>query len=119
MSPNPDNITKNVIHELGHVLDYKNHISNRIPGPSKDKNGNEVPNLNFTRNVILRSNEGPGLNWQQHPCDRYPYDCKEGGELFADMFIAWVYNGWNTNPRNKDYVDYTKKWMGDQIIGRN
>jgi len=73
-----DRMTKNVVHELGHV--YYHSI---LDGP--DLGGS------FSRDA-LRPNEPAGrLDWQQHPD-------ADGGELFADTFIAWTYDAWNTDP---------------------
>ncbi|GAB4461780.1 MAG: hypothetical protein Kow0070_19920 [Anaerolineales bacterium] len=74
-----DRMAKNVVHEIGHV--YYHSVL-------------DAPDLgsSFSRDA-LRPNEPAGrLDWQQHPG-------ADGGELFADTFIAWTYNAWNTNPQ--------------------
>jgi len=89
-----DRMIKNVVHELGHVY-Y--HI---IGGPDL---GNS-----FSRDA-LRPNEPAGqLDWQQHPD-------ADGGELFADTFIAWVYDAWNTDtdPQIVDAVNSARTAMDD------
>jgi hypothetical protein len=74
-----DRMTKNVVHEIGHV--YYHSV---LGGPDLGSS--------FSRDA-LRPNEPAGqLDWQQHPD-------ADGGELFADTFIAWTYNAWNTSPQ--------------------
>jgi hypothetical protein len=57
----------------------------------------------FSRDALRPDAKGR-LDWQQHP----PYMNADGqdmaGELFADTFIAWTYNSWNTDPLNVNAV---------------
>ena len=91
---------KNVVHELGHAYD------NRLgTGPRLDM-GAEIYN---NRDRILRPNPVVAgyelLDWQQHPHDVSP------SEVFADMFIAWTYDAWNTDPYNAQVVSDAQTWM--------
>jgi len=90
---------KTVVHELGHAFDWttlnpedRTRASNHLPG-------------GIGRDTVLRPNEPAGqLDWQQHPG-------ADGNEFFADMFIAWTYNAWNTNPVNQKRVSVAQGWM--------
>lgn len=81
-----ERMTKNVVHELGHV--YYKTIGTPLLG------------TDFSRDA-LRPNEFDGrLDWQQHPpsMNADGQETPGGGELFADTFLAWTYGAWNTDP---------------------
>ena len=81
----------NVVHELGHTYDFTYGITDN------GFNGTYLAN----RDLILRGNpEGEWL-WQQHPNG-------DSGETLADMFIAWVFNAWNTDPQNYSRIYDTR-----------
>jgi len=93
-------MTKNVVHEIGHV--YNNQledISSNIPE-------------GLTRDNVLRPNlktdRGTRWDWQQSPSN-------EPSEIFADMFIAWVYDAWNIDPANALAVDDANNWMNSLV----
>ena len=87
---------KNVVHEIGHTYDLNLKLE-----PSK----NMPYDIYAYRNYILETNEPPGrLDWQQN-LDISPQ------ETFADMFIAWTYNIWNSKPENIGYVNAAQAWM--------
>lgn len=48
-------------------------------------------------------------DWQQHP------DPNSQSETFADMFVAWTYNAWNTDVNNAGYVTSAQNWMNDVV----
>jgi RHS repeat-associated protein len=89
-------MVKNVIHELGHA--YDRSLGRPSSGMSSD----------FTRDRLLRPNlktsEGQRWDWQQSP-DTAP------NEVFADMFIAWTYDAWNTDPKYATDVLKAQSWM--------
>jgi hypothetical protein len=86
----------NVVHELGHSYDIS-----RGYGPRKDMPESFVNN----RGNILRPNDPAGrYDWQQNLAI-------SSGETFADMFIAWTYDAWNTDLRNADAVTDAQAWM--------
>ena len=91
-----DRMVKNVVHELGHAY--------------RDGHGGIDPPDDFVdqRADILRPNENGRLDWQQH-METTP------SETFADMFIAFVYSAWNTDPLNVDIVQDAQEWMRDQM----
>ena len=92
---------KNVVHELGHAYN----------GSHGDPAG-YMPNDVFTnaRENVLRPNMSQGIevpgywDWQQSPQTTR-------SEVFADMFVAWVFNAWNTDPANSGQVASAKDWM--------
>lgn len=93
-------MVKNVVHEMGHAFDWTTYNSDDLTRAS-----NHMPG-GLTRDV-LRPNEPAGrLDWQQHPG-------AGGAELFADTFIAWTYNAWNTSndPLNVAAVGAVQNWM--------
>jgi hypothetical protein len=92
---------KNVVHELGHAFDWTTYNSDDLTRAS-----NHIPG-GLTRDTVLRPNVPTGrLDWQQHPG-------ADGAEFFADMFIAWTYNAWNTSidPLNVAAVGAAQDWM--------
>jgi hypothetical protein len=97
VSENYNHIVKNVIHELGHVIDSR-------------LGGADLPAFDRTK-ILLDGN----YDWQQHPCKDYPEDCNGDRELFGDMFLAWVYTSWNANPDNIRLVADAIDWMNKFI----
>ncbi len=95
-----DRMTKNVIHELGHVYDNNLWKYDESGNSSRRSTG-----MTFTRDVLRPNNPAGRLNWQQHP------GSNAQNEIYADMFIAWTYNAWNTNPINYEQVLAAQAWM--------
>jgi hypothetical protein len=87
---------RNVVHELGHA--YRKGV------PAT----NMPDNFPEDRERILRSNGIGPLNWQQNTA-------QNPSETFADMFIAWVYAAWNTDPANSGLVNDAQTWMNGQM----
>lgn len=57
------------------------------------------------RETILRPNQYEGrYDWQQNTA-------KTPTETFADMFIAWTYDVWNTEPQYANRVADAQAWM--------
>jgi hypothetical protein len=88
---------QNVVHELGHVYD-------NIVGAS---GGDGI--TPFMDRTVLRDNPvcAKCYYWQQHPwaMDDLGYT---PSETFADIFVAWTYNAWSTDPN----VGRAQSWMG-------
>ena len=89
----------NVVHELGHVFDnlFENAPSNTLSATWTKKIGLECyyqenfPHVNpkVTGNYGFASSSDI-RTWQMHPSG-------EAKEEFADMFLGWVFNRWETN----------------------
>ena len=93
----PYRMVKNVVHELGHAYDHHLNLGPRLDMPAV---------IYYNRDRILRPNDPAGrYDWQQHPDSTYP------SEVFADMFIAWTYNIWNTNPDYALDVTNAQIWI--------
>ncbi len=98
-------MTLNVVHEFGHVYDWtfydpvaKTRASSGMPADIYTK-----------RDSILRPNNPVGYwTYQQHPSTMG--DGQNPSETFADMFIAWVYAVWNTDPANSTDVSDAQNW---------
>jgi hypothetical protein len=86
-------MTKNIVHELGHA--YYNAIDAPMLGAAFSRDA-LIPNLRFAG--------GETLGWQQHPPSMNADGQDMPGELFADTFIAWTYDAWNTDPLNVNAV---------------
>jgi RHS repeat-associated protein len=91
---------KMFIHELGHV--------------KHSRLGNaDLPTILFDRLKVFPPNSD--YDWQQHPCSEYK-NCNEDSELFADVFIAWIYDQWNIS--YPDAVKVAREWMDVYILGK-
>jgi len=98
----------NVIHELGHALNYQ-----LGENPVKDMPWYLVLN----RNKILQPNS---LAPSPNACDECEYyqfnrEANSPGETYADMFVAWMSNTWNSNSDNALDVSYAQSWMNQQM----
>jgi hypothetical protein len=98
-------MVKNVIHELGHAYDWTQY------NPNDRTRASNHMSPDFTRNMVLRPNEYAGRpDWQQSAETT-------SSEIFADMFIAWTYNAWNTStdPLNVAVVTGAQNWMNGLV----
>ena len=99
----------NVIHELGHA--YSNHLSN---GPEINMPYWMYDEVNPGRALFLQPNSRAPV---PNPCDDcyyYQYNrASTASETFADMFVAWNLDVWNTSTENAnvDAVRDAKEWM--------
>ena len=85
----------NVVHELGHSFGNKWYPADpSLPydpaGPYKN-----IPPDMLNGDGFYPSSEGASLTWQQHPCTAGDYACP--GEIYADMYLGWVYDQWADN----------------------
>jgi hypothetical protein len=100
---------KNVVHELGHAFD--NSLTYPDPDTGKSRRPDQDIPGGITRDTVLRPNVPDGrLDWQQHPG-------ANGPEFFADIFLAWTYNAWNTNtdPQNVAALNVAQGFMNGLV----
>ncbi|GAB1471727.1 hypothetical protein MASR2M66_26050 [Chloroflexota bacterium] len=101
---------KNVIHELGHA--FNNSLAYPNPNdPLKIRKPDNDMSSTFTRTLLLLNQSsalGQRWEWQQSPE-------VTSSEIFGDMFIAWTYNAWNTDPRNATNVNEAQIWMNGLV----
>ena len=96
---------KNVVHELGHAFDWTHYDP-----VSKTRASNHMSGA-FTRNTVLRPNQYAGRpDWQQSTDNT-------SSEIFADMFVAWTFNAWNTDTaiENVLAVNSAQTWMNGLV----
>jgi len=96
---------KNVVHELGHAFDWTHY------DPASKTRASNHMSADFTRDTVLRPNPMAGRrDWQQS-------DENTSSEIFADMFIAWTFNAWNTStdPLNVAAVTDAQTWMNGLV----
>jgi len=93
---------------LGHAYDHSLH-----DGPRSDP---AISPFLTQRDRILRSNPvcDNCYDWQQHPPSMDALGFTPG-ETFADMFIAWTYDAWNTQPENALQVEAAQSWMNNWL----
>jgi RHS repeat-associated protein len=85
----------NMVHEFGHVYDHQRG----------DQPRNMSATLVANRALFLRANPCAGCFLWQFNTSR------NEGETFGDMFVAWVFDVWNTDPLNAGYVSSARDWM--------
>jgi RHS repeat-associated protein len=98
---------KNVVHELGHAFDNSLAYPDPNPDPviGRMRRPDEDMPSGMTRDTVLRPNPIAGrLDWQQS-------DQNTSNEIFADMFIAWTYDAWNTDSANQKRVTAAQAFM--------
>jgi hypothetical protein len=97
-------MTGNVIHEIGHALNYQYDQN-----PVKD-----MPYYLYTnRDLILQPNSLAPMPNACDDCEYYQFNREPNSpsETYADMFVAWMYNVWNSNPANALDVSIAQTWM--------
>jgi RHS repeat-associated protein len=114
-----------VIHELGHVFNAS--FSNAIPGNSTPY---QTLDAAFVTSPGLRRSASPGgyqgfasdnsdSTWQLHGKDlAYPGSASGAGEVFADQFLGWSANSWQTE-HGALTVDGSLRanWMNEHMPG--
>jgi hypothetical protein len=96
----------NIVHELGHVL------NNTI--------GGAFGNFGWTyahpdvRSAILRP-RSDGIDWQQNTLYDPESTYATGVEMSGDMFVAWVFDAWNTDPRNIEQVNRARETLNTNM----
>lgn len=96
-----------IVHELGHLFSY-NWLSESPPGvpnPAHPYNitATHIPYLLGCGGWPIPEVYAQNL-WNQHPCEGQ--GCE--GEVFADMFLGWVFNVWSTEgsgPARRDFMN--------------
>jgi RHS repeat-associated protein len=71
-----------IVHELGHSFDKITGMSLNMPASTKNRDG-------FF---------GPASSWQLSTDTLYT-------EIYADMFVGWVYGRWQTEPATGNFTD--------------
>lgn len=82
-----NDMVKNVVHELGHV--FYHAVGDPMIGNS------------FSRDALIRNASyggGEAYVWEQHPISMNKDRKDIPTELFADTFLAWTYDTWNSDP---------------------
>jgi hypothetical protein len=93
-----------MVHELGHAYDWTHYDDGTKTRASNYMLGG------LTRDNVLRPNMVDGevvpkyWDWQQSGTNT-------PNEVFADMFLAWVYDAWNDNPKFWSRVRVAQNWM--------
>ena len=99
-------MSKNVIHELGHA--FNNCLAYPDPNnPFKTRNPDNDMSSAFTRDLLKTnpsSSDDQRWEWQQSGENT-------SSEIFADMFIAWTYNVWNTDLRYTTEINNAQNWI--------
>lgn len=84
------------VHELGHAFSY-------ATGKQAER---DVPQSLLTRNTFA----GPLNLWQFS-------SSVEQGEVFADLFLAWVFDAWEPTGNGKLFMDmFAPVWLGIAIL---
>lgn len=90
----------NIVHELGHM--FANNWKRDIIVDNKDVPNPDHP-YNMYSSALLTENgwpdpiPGASLMWRQHP-SRMDNNTFDRGEVFADMFLGWVFNEFANDP---------------------
>ena len=89
----------NAVHEFGHAYDY---------GHGYPSNGS----YGILSRAALRGNGiGECCMFQQHPPSMNANGDENQGELYADTFLAWTLNAWNTSPLYQNAVGLAQGYM--------
>jgi RHS repeat-associated protein len=111
-SPMFDNKVRNVVHELGHAFSVSfNNVPNKMVDTDFMVDGVSRNFADSRENILHRNGEidpktGTYKYWQFNRE-------KSGPETFADMFVAFTYDQWNTN--DNPIRNQAKSWMTNLI----
>ncbi len=130
--PDPIKMRNNVVHELGHAFAIAMQMRGWTnPNSKLDTDKNKIKDL--VRGTDPNGYYGFASNshdmlWQQHGCNLdapkpkqpanpHPWDCEVGAEIFADQFLGWTFNTWETvggdlSPQGKARSD----WMNENMF---
>jgi hypothetical protein len=122
LSEDPEHWVYNFVHEMGHVYYDALIGGEKMPDEYGNKYCWPTPTYSCKAGtpVDYRYSLFGSHEWgtQQHPCDPdygYEVSCGSNEEVFADMFTAETYDGWDTDPdpgAQKD-INSAKKFMQD------
>jgi RHS repeat-associated protein len=82
----------NIVHEFGHTFQA-----------SIETIGRNIPESMVNDDGWPKSPSGSNNLWRQHPCF-WDVNCIPS-EVFADMFLGWVYNVWGKDKTRFEYMD--------------
>ncbi|MBM3152745.1 MAG: hypothetical protein FJZ96_11200 [Chloroflexi bacterium] len=122
MSDNSQSAINNVVHELGHLFDAVNNTT-----PRSDLNNAIRDNQDATPEVLddlddwLRRPDTAGYYGfasRRFPWQQATVNVGESYEIFADQFLAWVFDAWETdiNGELTESAQARSTWM-DQNMG--
>jgi hypothetical protein len=97
---------RQMVHELGHIYDYAKGTSGTMPDDVYTRDSLR-PNGYWYDGTFYEQDDV--LLWQMHPLSMSNGDSRS--ETFADIFVAWTLDAWNTNPANADAVQAAQDWM--------
>ncbi|MGD2162622.1 MAG: papain-like cysteine protease family protein [Anaerolineales bacterium] len=107
----------NVVHELGHAFGNLWWTSNQETGLPVYSEDGPYADLGDSDNAYLLDEEGfqdsngePDNMWRQHPEEN-----ATPNEVFADMFLGWVYGEWLNGREGNQRRDYMDKKMTDWL----
>jgi hypothetical protein len=111
----------NVVHELGHAFANLFWTTNPETGSLAYDQDGPYADLGYSDNAYLLDEEGfqdsngePDNMWRQHPEEN-----ATPNEVFADMFLGWVYGEWlngREGIQRRDYMDKKMPdWLGDAL----
>ncbi len=97
-----------MIHELGHAYDSAmGNISETMPDNVFTRDSLR-PNGYWHNGIFTKDDMVFG--YQMHPLTM-DENGKSRGETFADIFVAWTMNAWNTDPAKAGAVQAAQDWM--------
>lgn len=107
-------VRNNFVHELGHAFADNWWYKDPVTGEYKYRQGgplglNQIPSSLLNESIFYPSPNSADETWRQHPGNW------TASEIFADMFLGWVYGTWandfdwsslQTEPNRTTYVQY-------------
>jgi hypothetical protein len=117
----PYRTVKNVVHEFGHAFDKS--LGYYDPKGHWIQESTHMPDnvyYNGVRDQVLRSNMANGelspnhYDWQQHPPSMDALGSSRS-ETFSDIFVAWTYDAWNTDPTYSNNINDVRNYMNGLV----
>ena len=112
----------NVVHELGHAFDagYAKNQPSDMLGTTQTRNGKFPNRADFPADPNpswIGPNSGFASGQNQFTWQMSYSNAGSTSEEFADQFLGWTFNTWDSSPTGKFEGQMRSDWMNEYMVG--